>query len=104
MHLVQSLIVFSTNLGNFRVLINFAGMKEAQESTEKKKKVVVQKTKICNHGQARYKLASALSGTAGYDLTDEFKSAIGLLPSQYSAREYTRFLDSWGTVSPRQLW
>ena len=74
-------------------------MQEAKQKTENSKKVVVQKTKICNYGQARYKLANALRGTPGYDLTDDFKNAIRLLPSQYSAREYTQFLDSWGTVS-----
>ena len=74
-------------------------MQEAKEKTENSRKVVVQKTKICNYGQARYKLATALSGTPGYDLTEDFKHAVRLLPSQYSAREYTLFLDSWGTVS-----
>ena len=76
-----------------------AGMEQASETTEKKRSVVVQKTKICNYGQARYEMANALSGVDGYDLTEDFKNAIRLLPSTYSASEYTQFLDDWGTVS-----
>ena len=76
-----------------------AGMEKASETTEKKRSVVVQKTKICNYGQARYELANALSNVNGYDLTEDFKNAIRLLPSTYSASEYTQFLDDWGTVS-----
>ena len=74
-------------------------MQQAQETTEMRSSVVVQKTEICNRGQARYELANALSGVSGYDLTDDFKNAIRLLPSTYSASEYTQFLDDWGTVS-----
>lgn len=76
-----------------------AGMQQASETTEKRRSVVVQKTKICNYGQARYELANALSGVDGYDLTKDFKNTIRLLPSTYSADQYTRFLDDWGTVS-----
>lgn len=75
-----------------------AGMEQATETTEKKRSVVVQKTKICNYGQARYELANALTGVAGYELTEDFKNAIRLLPSAYSVNQYTRFLDDWGTV------
>lgn len=74
-------------------------MQRARETTEQKKSVVVQKTKICNYGQVRYSLANARSGVPGYKLTDEFKNAIKLLPSTYSATKYTEFLDNWGTVS-----
>ena len=73
-------------------------MEQARETTEKKRSVVVQKTKICNYGQARYELANALTGVAGYELTEDFKNAIRLLPSAYSVNQYTRFLDDWGTV------
>ena len=75
-------------------------MQRAQEVTQKKKSVVVQKTQICNYGQARYNLASALMGMDGYTLTDGFKSAIRLLPPTYSLEVYSQFLDDWGTVSP----
>lgn len=74
-------------------------MKKASETTEKRKSVIVQNTEICQLGEVSYNLASALIGDAGYDLTDEFKNAIRLLPSTYSAEDYTRFLDNWGTVS-----
>ena len=74
-------------------------MTRARETTENQRSVVVQKTRICNYGQARYKLASALSGASGYSLTEEFKNAIRLLPSTYTEQNYMRFLDDWGTVS-----
>ena len=77
-------------------------MQRASEATEKKKSVVVQKTEICNYGQARYNLANALTGVEGYTLTDNFKNAVKLLPSTYSVVEYTQFLDDWGTVSPNK--
>ena len=74
-------------------------MRQAHETTENQKSVVVQKTRICNYGQARYKLANALSGASGYSLTDNFQHAVRLLPSNYSVQEYMGFLDDWGTVS-----
>ena len=51
-------------------------MQEAKEKTENSRKGVVQKTRIRNYGQIRYKLASALRGTSGYDLTEDFKHAV----------------------------
>ena len=74
-------------------------MQKVHETTVKQKSVVVQKTEICNYGEARYNLANAFNGVEGYTLTDDFKNAIRLLPSSYSVVEYTRFLDDWGTVS-----
>jgi len=74
-------------------------MRQARETTQNQRSVVVQKTRICNYGQARYKLANALSGASGYSLTDDFKSAVRLLPSTYSVSKYMGFLDDWGTVS-----
>ena len=70
-----------------------------RETTENRRSVVIQKTKICNYGQARYKIENALKNHDGYDLTTEFKSAVRLLPSNYSVIDYVRFLDDWGTVS-----
>ena len=74
-------------------------MRQACETTENRRSVVVQKTRICNYGQARYKLVNALSGASGYSLTDNFQHAVRLLPSNYSVQEYMEFLDDWGTVS-----
>ena len=74
-------------------------MTEMQERTESQSSVVVQKTRICNYGQARYKIENALNNVNGYDLTEEFKSAVRLLPSTYSEDSYMLFLDNWGTVS-----
>ena len=77
----------------------YIAMKQTQEETENRRSVVVQKTRICNYGQAHYKLANALQGASGYSLTENFKNAVRLLPSNYSVQEYMGFLDDWGTVS-----
>ena len=77
----------------------YIAMRQAQEETENRRSVVVQKTRICNYGQAHYKLANALQGASGYSLTENFKNAVRLLPSNYSVQEYMGFLDDWGTVS-----
>ena len=74
-------------------------MRRARETTQNQRSVVVQKTRICNYGQARYKLANALQGASGYSLTENFKNAVRLLPSTYSVPRYMGFLDDWGTVS-----
>ena len=76
-----------------------AAMRQARETTQNRRSVVVQKTRICNHGQVRYKLANALQGASGYSLTEEFKNAVRLLPLTYTERKYMGFLDDWGTVS-----
>ena len=70
-----------------------------RQETENRRSVVVQKMNICNYGEARYKLANALNNTPGYDLTTDFKSAVGQLPSTYSINHYAQFLNDWGTVS-----
>ena len=79
-----------------------AGMEQAKEVTEDSRKIVVQQTRICCYGEARYKLDNALTGQPGYSLTENFKNAVQRLPLQYNSEEeyarYTRFLDEWGTV------
>ena len=77
----------------------YIAMIRMRESTEYQKSVVIQKTKICNYGEARYIIENALNNVSGYDLTEEFKNAVRLLPSNYSVNTYVRFLDDWGTVS-----
>ena len=78
-------------------------MDQMHETTENRRSVVIQKTRICNYGQARYKIENALKNHSGYDLTTEFKNTVRLLPSTYSVHEYVRFLDDWGTVSQIKL-
>ena len=73
-------------------------MQKAKAETELNKEVVMQHNKICNYGSVRYLLANALNGVKGFELSDNFKYAVKLLPSGYSESEYTRFLDNWGTV------
>ena len=79
-------------------MIKFAGMKKVRRNTEERSLVIVQKTKICNHGEARYKLDNAKFGLQGYDLNREFKTAVRSLPRTYSKVPYMKFLDNWGTV------
>ena len=76
-------------------------MQHASEETVKKSSVIVQKTRICTYGETSYKLASALNGAngPGFDLGDDFKNAVRLLPLTYSVNDYTEFLDDWRTVS-----
>lgn len=74
-------------------------MREIRDRTENRRSVIVQKPRTCSYEEVRYKLASALSRVPRYNLTDDFKNAIRLLPAHYSVNEYTQFLDNWGTVS-----
>ena len=78
-------------------------MKDVEERTSKRKKVVVSQSEICNYGRAHYKLPNALVGTPGYSLSEEFKNEVRLLPPVYSGAlavsQYVRFFDRWGTVS-----
>lgn len=77
----------------------YAAMTRMREKTENARSVVIQKTRTCSYGEARYKLANAWNNTPGYDLTREFKNAVSQLPSIYSVNSYVQFLDDWGTVS-----
>ena len=79
----------------------YSAMDRMKQTTENQRSVVIQKTRICNYGQARYKIENALANQNGYDLTTEFKSAVSLLPTSYSANHYIQFLDEWGTVSKK---
>ena len=74
-------------------------MNRMRDTTEIQSSVVIQKTRICNYGKARYKIENALNNVNGYDLTEAFKSAVRLLPSTYIVNSYRQFLDDWGTVS-----
>ena len=76
-------------------------MRQASAETVQRSMVIVQKTRICAYGETRYKLASALAGADGFDLDDDFKNAVRLLPSTYSVNDYVEFLGDWGTVSAR---
>ena len=90
-----NLVLFAPIYNRFQL----AGMARASEVTDERSSVIVQQTEVCNYGQVRYNLASALGSGKGYDLTTDFKNAVKNLPSTYSKSEYTEFLDNWGTVS-----
>ena len=75
-------------------------MSKAESMTEKKKRIVIQKTKICNYGTARYMYENAFAREPGYNLSRSFINAVKyLLPSTYDQTAYMRFINTWGTVS-----
>ena len=75
-------------------------MSKAESMTEKKKRVVIQKTKICNYGTARYLYANALANEPGFTLSRSFINSVKYeLPFTYNKRAYMRFINKWGTVS-----
>ena len=75
------------------------GMAKAEENTEKQKRVIIEKSLICNYGRARYLLENALAGIKGYELSESFKSAVSNLPETYDQQVYAQFIENWGTVS-----
>ena len=75
-------------------------MSKVETKTEKKKSVIIQKTKICNYGTARYLYANALARQPEYTLSRSFINSVKYeLPTMYSQRAYMKFIDKWGTVS-----
>ena len=74
-------------------------MAKAEENTQKQKRVIIQKSQICNYGRARYLFENAVAGVEGYKLSESFKSAIMNLPDNYDQQSYTQFIENWGTVS-----
>ena len=75
-------------------------MSKAESMTEKRKRVVIQKTKICNYGTARYLYANVLANEPGFTLSGSFINSVKHeLPFTYYKRAYMRFINKWGTVS-----
>ena len=74
-------------------------MAKAEAMIEKKRNTVIQKSKICNYGRARYLFENALAGQKGYTLTRDFQSSVKYqLPARYDQRAYMKFIEQWGTV------
>ena len=77
-----------------------AGMAQAERKTQKSKKVMIQKNKICNYGRARYLYENAIAREPRYTLTRSFKNSVKYqLPTGYNTRAYMNFIEQWGTVS-----
>lgn len=75
------------------------GMAQAEKYTQKRKKVMIQKNKICNYGRARYLYENAIARERQYTLTRSFKNSVNYqLPTRYNTRAYMNFIEKWGTV------
>ena len=75
------------------------GMAKAESQTEDKKRIIIQKTKICNYGRARYLYENAAARDPGYTLSRGFQNSVMfLLPLHYNERNYMQFIENWGTV------
>ena len=75
-------------------------MKKAEAETQRKKRVVIQKNKICNYGRVRYLDEYALAREPGYNVSKSFLSSVKYqLPTYYNKKAYMRFIEDWGTVS-----
>ena len=74
-------------------------MAKAESQTEDKKHIIIQKTKICNYGRARYLYENAAARDPGYTLSRGFQNSVMfLLPLHYNERNYMQFIENWGTV------
>ena len=74
-------------------------MSKAQATTEKKRRIIIQKTKICNYGRARYLYENAVARVRGYTLTRSFFNSVRYqLPVKYNEQVYMQFIEKWGTV------
>ena len=76
-----------------------AGMAQAEKMTQKKRKIMIQKNKICNYGRARYLYENAVARERRYTLTRSFMNSVKhQLPTRYNTRAYMNFIEQWGTV------
>ncbi len=74
-------------------------MAKAESQTKDKKRIIIQKSKICNYGRARYLYENAAAREPGYTLSKSFQNSVMFeLPLQYNERDYMQFIESWGTV------
>ena len=74
-----------------------SGFKEIQRMTSNYHNVFYEKKHICNKGRARYQLE--LAPVKKFPVSQEFASAVCLLPTRYDSRVYFNFIEKWGTVS-----
>lgn len=74
-------------------------MGKAESQTKDKKRIIIQKSKICNYGRARYLYENAAAREPGYTLSRSFyNSVMYQLPFNYNERAYMQFIENWGTV------
>ena len=76
------------------------GMGKVESQTKDQKRIIIQKSKICNYGRARYLYENAVAREPGYTLSRSFQNSINYqLPLRYNERAYMEFIDNWGTVA-----
>ena len=74
-------------------------MSKVKSQTDDKKHIIIQKSKICNYGRARYLYENAVASEPGYTLSKSFwNSVTHELPLRYNERAYMQFIENWGTV------
>ena len=74
-------------------------MARAEAATERQKRIIIQKNKICNYGKARYLYENAVARDHGYTLSRSFQNSVKhQLPITYNQRAYIHFIEKWGTV------
>ena len=79
--------------------LHFSGMAKAESTTKNKKRIVIQKTKICNYGRARYLYENAIAREPEYTLSRSFHNSVKYqLPVTYDRDAYMMFIQKWGTV------
>ena len=79
-------------------MVHIVGYKSVENQTRDSEKVFYDFKRVCNRGEARYKMDSAYD-LPGYTVTDDFAAAVCSLPEEYEQRKYLNFIKQWGTVS-----
>ena len=74
-------------------------MAKVESQTKDQKRIIIQKSKICNYGRVRYLYENAAAREPGYTLSKGFKNSVMfILPLHYNERNYMQFIEHWGTV------
>lgn len=90
----MQVIQFSTN--QFNDVLILSGYASAKSGTTDQKKVMLDKTIICNEGGVRYLYSTAINNE--YSIADDFYYAVKGLPTTYDEDTYINFIIEWGTV------
>ena len=74
-------------------------MAKVESQTKNKKRIIIQKNKICNYGRARYLYENAVAREPGYTLSRTFRNSVNYqLSLNYDESAYMQFIENWGTV------
>ncbi|XP_020622112.1 uncharacterized protein LOC110059730 [Orbicella faveolata] len=70
---------------------------QTKKETEKYHNVFYEERNVCNRGRARYQLD--LAPIEKFPVSDDFATAVCVLPQNYDEKVYFNFIERWGTVS-----